>query len=566
MKPRILYFIPAAAMLILGALTEQSCYRKFYKVSNTGYAADPAATFKSQPEKYYILRSGTNAFHMEDIALDSSGKSISCRLGRLPEEHVSYLMATKKEAINYKPSKESAVLNEVHIYTLQDNQFYFDSTYVIDFKKIAKIEILEKDKGRTTTSTVISTAGIALFVTSVVLILTSSSNQPPPPPTQPSEPSGESSCPFVSTYNGEGFNAQGELYPGAIYPQLARNDYLQLSMLPVSDGKLQIKISNDQPEVQHTDLAELMVVTHDKNVQLRVDENGKLYSISKPKAPVTATVNNKNITSAILKKDDDLIYAFDDTSENKHYNPVQLTFTRESGQTNAKLLLKVRNAYWIDYVFNKMTQGYGTYYAAFVEKQHSKTADQLKSWMKSQHVPLSVSVLTKKGWKKQEDLTSVGPFAFREIVVPVDLSEIEGNTIHLQVSCGFMFWELDYAAIDFTPDENFTVEKLLPAKAIDEEGNDVTALLSGADEKYLVQPVPGNLTVVDYTYQPVRDENKTQSYVLHAKGYYEYVRDYKNDPDVKFLKQFKNKGALSNYSMALYKQTINGDYNSFAKK
>lgn len=566
MKPRILYFIPVAAMLILGALTEQSCYRKFYKVSNASYAADPAATFKSQPEKYYILRSGNNAFHMEDIVLDSSGKSISCRLGRLPEGHLSYLLATKKEAIHYKPSKDSAVLNEVHIYTLQDNHFYFDSSYVIDFKKIAKIEILEKDKGRTTTSTVISSVGIVLFMTSVVLILTSSSNDAPPPPAPPSQGSGESSCPFISTYNGEGFYTQGEIYAGAIYPQLVRNDYLPLTMEPVSEGKLQIKISNDQEEVQHTDLAELMVIEHDKGVQIMADQYGKLFSVAKPETPVAATVNKKNILGNIVQKDDDRVYAFDDTSESTHTNPLQLTFKNENNSKKAKLILKTRNAYWIDYVFNKMTEGYGTYYASFVQKQHDKTAGQLQSWMNAQSIPLTVSVQTTDGWKKVSDLYSVGPLSFRETIVPLDLSDIAGNDIHVRLSCGFMFWELDYAAIDFSQDENYTVAKLLPVLAIDENGKDVTALLSAPDEKYLVQPVPGNLTTVDYAYSPSKDVSKTQTYVLHSKGFYEYVRDYKNKPNVAFLKQFKKTGALSNYSMALYKQTINGDYNSFAKK
>ena len=129
-----------------------------------------------------------------------------------------------------------------------------------------------------------------------------------------------------------------------------------------------------------------------------------------------------------------------------------------------------------------------------------------------------------------------------------------------------MFWELDNAAIDFTEDENYTIEKLLPSKAIDENGKDVTAQLLADDKNYLVQPRIGNITTVEYVYNSVPSPNTTQTYVLHSKGFYEYVRDYKNKPNVKFLKQFKNAGALSDYSMVLYKQIMNGNRSNMVKK
>lgn len=53
------------------------------------------------------------------------------------------------------------------------------------------------------------------------------------------------SRPFVSANNGNGLILQGEIYGGAIYPQLARIDYLPLQMAPLSDGTLQVRISND---------------------------------------------------------------------------------------------------------------------------------------------------------------------------------------------------------------------------------------------------------------------------------------------------------------------------------
>lgn len=563
MKTRIL--LVTVTLLVLAGLfiTQQSCYRKFYKVSDTTGTADLASVVSTQPGKYFILRSGNNAFHMQNILLDSNNKTITCTLDRVSQDHLSYLIESRKQGIHYSPAKEGEVLKEVHIYALQDNQLQYGSSYVLDFNKISKIEVLEKDKGRTTTSTIISTAGIAVTVGLIIATIASSNADPAP---SPPPGGGDGSCPFISVYNGSEFITQGELYAGSVYPQMARNDYLQLNMVPVSDGKFRLKISNDQQEVQNTDLAELMIITHDKNVQMHVDQDGKLYSISDPLTPVAATTNNRNIVDDVIKQNDDLVYSFDDTSSGMHNNPVQLSFDKKTNAGKAKLILNVRNGFWMDLVFNKMSEGYGTYYPEFVKQQHAKSAEQLKTWRDMQDIPLTVSVLTSNGWQKVQDIVSVGPLAFRDIVVPVNLENIPGDKVQVKLSAGFMFWELDYAVIDFSNDQQYTIEKLLPSKAVDEKGNDVTQLLTVADEQYLVQPVPGTLTTVDYVYDRTVPANKTQTFVLHSKGYYEYVRDFKNKPDVVFLQQFKNPGALSNYSMNLYKKVVNGDFSSIAGK
>ena len=181
---------------------------------------------------------------------------------------------------------------------------------------------------------------------------------------------------------------------------MARNDYLQLSMEPITEGKFQLKISNDQQEVQNTDLAELMVITHDKNVQMHVDQDGRLYSLSDPVTPVVATTSGRNILNEVVKQNDDLVYSYDDTSSGMHNNPVELSFNKSANAGKAKLIINVRNGFWMDLVFNKMSEGYGTYYPEFVKQQHAKSADQLKEWRNRQDIPLTVSVLTKMAGRK----------------------------------------------------------------------------------------------------------------------------------------------------------------------
>ena len=122
-----------------------------------------------------------------------------------------------------------------------------------------------------------------------------------------------------------------------------------------------------------------------------------------------------------------------------------------------------------------------------------------------------------------------------------------------------MFWELDYAAVDFCPEAEYTVNVLTPKKALDENGKDVTDLISKADGRYMVQPVPGNAADIDYTFTADPDSSLTQTFILHAKGYYEHVRNYQGYPRIAFLKQFAKPNALSKYSFKLYQAAMAGN-------
>ena len=145
MKASILLFTVALFMLAAFIYYAASCYRKFYKVADTPGNSDLASVVSNQPEKYFILRLGTSAFHMQNIVLDSDNKRLPA-LDRISPDHLTYLIESKKQGIHYLPSKEGEVLNEVHIYALQDNQLQYGSSYVLDFNKISKLKYWRKTK------------------------------------------------------------------------------------------------------------------------------------------------------------------------------------------------------------------------------------------------------------------------------------------------------------------------------------------------------------------------------------------------------------------------------------
>ncbi len=530
------------------------CFHNYYKAEhpNTDTLAKHVNTPAYQ-SRYFVLRNGDEAYHMRGLVVSEDRQFITCHLDSLPQMHMLHLYKGIKGNMRYKNDiTGSAVLSEVHLYIPIDTTAKLNSTFTLPLKKVTKVEVIEKDKGKTTGNYILSAMGIVIGTIVLISLIAAAF---------------KSSCPFVSAYDGNEMKLQGEIYGGAIYPQLCRNDYLPLEMKPAINGKLQLQISNELNEKQFTDLAELLVVTHNKDVRVDADENGDLHSISQPMLPIAAKVGDRNVMPLIVHANDSLSFDFDDTIAAKsNSNMIHLVFDKPADKRTAKLVLRLRNSYWLDMVYGKFTQGFGKYYSTFIQKQSTTPVEKLIQWKEYQQLPLHVSVQTSNSWETQHSLAMVGPLATREIALPLDLNNVTGRQVVVQLSAGFMFWQIDYAAIDYSDDTPLQISRLQPEKATDETGADVLPLLVKEDAGFLQQPVPGNATVIEYPYTPLTDSNQEQTYILHAKGYYEHVRNYTNAPDIGFLKQFRQPGALSNYSMDLYKQAMNTNVNSWALK
>lgn len=81
----------------------------------------------------------------------------------------------------------------------------------------------------------------------------------------------KSSCPFVYTLDGADYNFRGEIYGGAIAPNLERDDYMPLPGFAAVDSVFKLKITNELKERQYTDVAELLMVEHSENITVLMD-------------------------------------------------------------------------------------------------------------------------------------------------------------------------------------------------------------------------------------------------------------------------------------------------------
>ena len=118
-----------------------------------------------------------------------------------------------------------------------------------------------------------------------------------------------------------------------------------------------------------------------------------------------------------------------------------------------------------------------------------------------------------------------------------------------------MFWELDYAAMDFSVNEPVEIQVIKPHSALDSLGRDYTRELTEIDTLYHKSYATGDYTTVKYPAIAPSD-GMNQTVLLHSRGYYKRSMEFTGKPQVKLLKTFKQPGAFSEFSRVKYNTVV----------
>ncbi len=489
----------------------------------------------NEAEKYIILHKNNASLHLENPVVNEDNLELSGTVTMLSEEHMATRQVEIKRSYRYKPGLKKP-LNEVHIYLKEGEPLSLAYT-VIPFNEIEEIGVAYKDEATSIAYAALGTLGALVLILAIYAAL-------------------KSSCPFIYVSNGEEYVFSGELYPGNIIKNAQETDYLPLPVLKETDGKLNIRITNELMEIQHTDLAQLIEVSHPENTTALADKKGQILLYSDLESPVKAVLDGKINNSQPALVADASSYMFDTPVTNSdNTRNVVLTFTKPTDVQEAKLFLRAKNSLWLDYVFGKFNQKFGSYYNTFQKSQQETTKEEALAWSGEQHIPLTVSVKRKGVWKEVEKLASVGPLSFRDLGIKLDLQGIEEDVVEIKLETGYMFWEVDYVGIDYSEELPFEIKLLDPVVATTNTGEDVAHLLASQDGQYLTQKEIGD--AVDISYLPTAADKQTlRSYFLKNRGYYTYIRDYEGIPDFTELQKFRNPGTFTRFSENEYHRTL----------
>ena len=487
--------------------------------------------------KYIILHTTDYIYHITIVSLDSDKNLMECKVMSLDNNHKLYT-SPDDAGYRYKRRSESGVLNEVHLFTNAYVKPDQNEKISLPVNSLTRMDIIEPDYGRTIASHVFGTVGVTAAVIGLVYIIILLT---------------KSSCPFVYVKDGVSYNFVGEIFGGAIFKPLQRDDFVKLREVHHGEKSITIKISNELKEIQYTDLARLILVDYPANRTTAMDSRGQAYVTGEAVFPISAVLNNQKQQTAAVSEIDNSYCLFDSETEQHYKNELILNFRKPSGIHSGRLLLNVKNSWWLDFAFTRFTELFGSYYPTYVEKQRSANRDSLLKWSNQNELPLSVYLKSKGVWKLVEQIPTIGPLAARQVCVPLELTEAIGNEVEVKLSCGFLTWELDAASLDYTNQEELHAVELAPFSAIDQDHIDMSSLLKESDQRYLIQPLPGQECTITYQLPLLNSDRKYDVY-LHSSGYYEHVRDYKGIPDKELLLGFKKPGAFNDFMHLLFEK------------
>lgn len=523
------------SFLLIVAMLNVSVGCNYYKVATAQSALEGVRQIDAN--KYVIIHFQTDEWAMSKLVFDDANQVLKGYKATIATAHRNHETPEPK-GNRFKPRLESPD-NEIHVY-IDEYETLEDGSIAIPVSGMNRVDVYDYQVGATIASYVFTTLGIltGLYLIVMIIVLLT-----------------KSSCPFVYAFDGENYRFYGEMFGGAISQNMQRDDYMPIPGLTAQNDLFKLKITNELKERQYTDIAELMYFEHPKGVSVLFDKTGKYHTVKDARIPLLARSDNGNDLMRWIGKKDSLTYDFQDESkENADFSAINLNFSKPKNADNAKLILTLKNSLWMDYIFGKFIEQFGEGYAAFAEKQKSVPAEKKTQWSIDQGMIMTVKIKTRSGWKVIDHLNMVGPLAQRDILIPIDLKGMKEEILEVRLDCGYHFWELDYAAIDYSKDLQLEQKTIKPAEATDEYGTNVLASLLETDNNYLSQLNVGCEALINYKVPALKDPKNDFSVLFHTRGYYEYIRDFTGKPNVEELKKFRKKGYFTHFAKQNFSQ------------
>jgi hypothetical protein len=339
------------------------------------------------------------------------------------------------------------------------------------------------------------------------------------------EESGELSCPFIYSFDGEDYRLEGEVFGGAIFEAARRTDLLNLSALKENNGHYGIKITNELEETQFVDELKLIVVDHPVGTALYPSFDGKLHLLSSLIHPKSAQdKDGHNITNDLNEKDD---LAWISNPFNRDPDKlgdardwVELAFDKPSEISKATLLFNVQNTRWGAVMQKEMLALQGDQLDAWYQSLNTSEAarKELMGLMVREGM-LQIKVWTGAGWKDVGFVWEVGPAAARDVALGIDLSAVQSTTLKMRLEFPVGFWAINAVKISYNDQSPSMVTELAPSKAIGHSGQALMDVLSQSDQKYYAMPTTSDWAHISFKAIPLKKGFK-RSFVLKSNGYY----------------------------------------------
>ncbi|MFI5152924.1 MAG: hypothetical protein ACHQET_06285 [Chitinophagales bacterium] len=523
------------------AMGLQGCYLKYYKVNSTDKVSEATVHRLITDEKYFILHAHHIAYALSGVELKQD--TVYGHVDSLLTVHTKYLRPAAQEKNRFPGNEQLFVLMEVHLYTNDSTSMH--ANIAMPLNHFNRMDVYDLDKGPTTASAVMSTVGIAATTAGVIVVIAAAVSASQESPT----PSTTVSCSprvFVSTEKGK--NLTGILFSGAFYNSLERFDYLPLGDLHALQKNLSLQIQCTPGEEQFFNELKLLRIAHIPETKVLIDRHGTAMLYQSPQAPVRALAVDREDSRKVIQNPDGRYYSFTNLAPDQHSSDIILDFKKPVGVSEGRFVVRARNSPWSGYLIRSFKTLYGDYYKTWAGQKDKADPKEIMQWQIGQTLPLLVSVKIGDEWKYIDYFATPGIIALRDMIMNIDFPELrDASQIKVRLQTAYMFWDLDFAGMDFSKNPSPVIDYLPPKNIQRSDGQMQSAELNQKDNSYALLTEQQELNL-SYELNPETRNGLQYSYFLGGSGFYHDARDFSGKPQMNELNLFLQKGGFDRYS------------------
>ncbi len=490
----------------------------------------------------------------------NEGKTMSVKLEYILEIHLDLPETTSKEQIIENENlfvSQIVLKNSNRIITFNDEgaKYIQQETVVSGRTKagesvyINASEILYAKVQRTDAAgTVLTTLGVVVGLLAALVVIVALTKQ---------------SCPFVYSFDSEQYVFDAEPLGGAVTRGLQRTDLSKLDYLKEVDGKYKLLVRNEVPETQYLDEMSLVIADHPKDTEVITDLAGNLHTIKYPQKSILATdENGKDLTKFISENDYTFwqtklpVVDYESVSNLKH--ELTFVFPKQHDKKKAKLVINAGTSLWGSQMIREMLSLYGNNIDTWYEKVDNMCGTEIEKEQMMQFVVreqlyyLNIMVQEEDNWKSQGLIFGGGPLLTETKTYDLDLSNVKGDSLIIQLTPPYGFWTLDYIAIEYDNHPSPFLNEINIAVANDYNNEDIVETLTLKNEDYYAMPKVGDYFLAEFEAQP-KVEGLDRTIFLKTTGYYELHLNKEKPMQKQTLYDIVNiPGEVVKYAMKLY--------------
>ncbi len=337
------------------------------------------------------------------------------------------------------------------------------------------------------------------------------------------------SCPFIYSFDGKQFHFDAEPLGGAICPGLARTDVSRLEHLRPTNDNYNILVRNELDETQHLDELKLVVADHPDNETVFPDAAGNLLAVK----------NIRNATSASDEHGADLVKFFNASDRvawqthmptastlkdvpRRHH--LTITFPKPRGAREAQIVHHIGTATWGSSMITKMLEYRGDKVDDWLASLQpgSDSYKELYRFLEREE-SYYLKLMVKKGdtWVHRGTIRGQGPLATEDRVTTIDVSDVTGDSLVIQLNPPMGFWTIDHVGVSYEVAEKVHPVEISARSVETSESESIGGLISAVDGQYYSMPNVGDWAKISFTAPPPAGEGTMRTVFLKTTGYYE---------------------------------------------